>query len=117
MVAIHADAHGITHWAEGGATALDNLVLLCRYHHRLVHEGGYGLAVHNKEFLFTRPDGVVLPQVPPLPRPTMDIETVNQQHGLAIDADTGVTLWDGHPMDHHMAVAGMVQSQTRHRGL
>jgi len=36
----HCDAHHITHWADGGATSLDNLMLLCRRHHRLVHEGG-----------------------------------------------------------------------------
>ncbi len=34
------DAHHATHWADGGETALANLVLLCRPHHRLVHEGG-----------------------------------------------------------------------------
>jgi hypothetical protein len=33
------DAHHIVHWADGGPTSLDNLVLLCRYHHRLVHHG------------------------------------------------------------------------------
>ena len=35
------DAHHIVHWAKGGPTDLDNLVLLCRRHHRLVHEGGF----------------------------------------------------------------------------
>ena len=35
------DAHHIRHWAHGGETKLDNLVLLCRHHHRLVHEGGF----------------------------------------------------------------------------
>ncbi|HUG01196.1 MAG TPA: DUF222 domain-containing protein [Longimicrobiales bacterium] len=34
------DAHHIEHWAEGGETSLANLVLLCRRHHRFVHEGG-----------------------------------------------------------------------------
>ena len=33
-----ADAHHITHWADGGTTNLNNLVLLCRYHHTLVHQ-------------------------------------------------------------------------------
>ena len=32
------DAHHIVHWADGGATDLDNLCLLCRYHHTLVHQ-------------------------------------------------------------------------------
>ena len=39
------DAHHIHHWARGGETALDNLVLLCRHHHRLVHEGGFSVAL------------------------------------------------------------------------
>ncbi len=39
------DAHHIVHWARGGATSLDNLVLLCRHHHRLVHEGGFAVSV------------------------------------------------------------------------
>ncbi len=37
------DAHHVTHWADGGETSLENCVLLCRYHHRLVHEGGWRL--------------------------------------------------------------------------
>ncbi|MDQ6650020.1 MAG: HNH endonuclease, partial [Actinomycetota bacterium] len=38
------DAHHREHWADGGATSLANLVLLCRRHHRLLHEGGWSLA-------------------------------------------------------------------------
>jgi hypothetical protein len=37
------DGHHLVHWADGGETALENLVLLCRPHHRLVHEEGWTL--------------------------------------------------------------------------
>lgn len=37
----YCDGHHIQHWQHGGETSLDNLVLLCRHHHQLVHEGGF----------------------------------------------------------------------------
>jgi hypothetical protein len=37
------DAHHLQHWAHGGPTTMSNLVLLCRTHHRMVHEEGWGL--------------------------------------------------------------------------
>jgi hypothetical protein len=37
------DAHHVRHWIDGGPTTLENLALLCRRHHRLVHEGGWKL--------------------------------------------------------------------------
>ena len=39
------DAHHVKHWADGGETSLDNTLLLCRFHHRLVHEEGFQLNV------------------------------------------------------------------------
>jgi hypothetical protein len=39
----HTDAHHVIHWADGGSTSLDNLALLCRTHHRTVHEGQWRL--------------------------------------------------------------------------
>ena len=38
-------AHHITHWVDGGPTDLDNLVLLCGYHHRAVHHSGWQVAM------------------------------------------------------------------------
>src|SRR5207249_11862238 len=37
------DGHHLVHWIEGGETNLDNCVLLCKRHHRLVHGGGWQL--------------------------------------------------------------------------
>jgi hypothetical protein len=55
------DAHHIVHWADGGATALSNLVLLCRRHHRMLHErGGFGLTMLDGRPVFRRRDGTLL---------------------------------------------------------
>lgn len=54
-------AHHIRHWADGGETSLDNLVTMCHHHHRLVHEGGYGVHVVDEAITFTRPDGRAIP--------------------------------------------------------
>lgn len=52
-----AHAHHLVHWADGGPTDLDNLALLCHYHHRLVHEGGWQISGSpNQELVFIRPD-------------------------------------------------------------
>lgn len=60
-------AHHIEHWAHGGPTDRDNLILLCRYHHRLVHEGGFTVCRdrHDGELRFRRPDGGLLADLPP----------------------------------------------------
>jgi hypothetical protein len=55
------DAHHIVHWADGGLTAVANLVLLCRRHHRMVHErGGFRLELEQGRPVFRRPDGSML---------------------------------------------------------
>jgi HNH endonuclease len=62
------DAHHIHHWAGGGETSLDNLVVLCRHHHRLVHEGGFSVRrTPAGELEFRRPDGRLIPVSPRLP--------------------------------------------------
>jgi len=48
----YVDGHHIVHWAQGGETKLDNLVLLCRRHHRLVHEHGYRVEKSGDGFRF-----------------------------------------------------------------
>jgi hypothetical protein len=58
----YVDGHHIEHWSNGGETSLDNLLLLCTRHHRLVHEGGFRI---DKDYLdrwtFYRSDGIAVP--------------------------------------------------------
>jgi len=56
------DAHHVQHWSAGSETSLENLILLCSRHHRLVHEGGFRIErdFQNKWF-FKRPDGRAVP--------------------------------------------------------
>ncbi len=55
------DAHHVVHWAHGGPTALPNLLLLCRRHHRMVHGGdGFRLDLIDGRPVFRRPDGSIL---------------------------------------------------------
>jgi hypothetical protein len=55
--------HHVQHWADGGETKLSNLVSLCGFHHKLVHEGGFGIAATDDGlFVFTRPDGRRIPE-------------------------------------------------------
>ena len=78
-------AHHIRHWAQGGPTTLSNLVLLCRRHHRAVHEEGYQVDRQpDGELRFRRPDGRVIPNVPsPPPAPPDPVSDVRAQNEAA----------------------------------
>ena len=59
------DAHHVEHWADGGETSLRNLVLLCRRHHRRVHEDGWKICSDKVgQVVFFTPTGKALGQVP-----------------------------------------------------
>jgi hypothetical protein len=63
------DAHHVEHWADGGATRLDNLLTLCSTHHRLVHEGGFAIQRNgDAAYYFVRPDGRPVDGVRPVDR-------------------------------------------------
>jgi hypothetical protein len=58
--------HHIVHWSKGGTTDLDNLILLCGFHHRFVHEAGWYITQNsNDQFQFRKPDWTLYP--PPKP--------------------------------------------------
>jgi hypothetical protein len=69
-------AHHILRWEQGGPTDLDNLLLVCTFHHKLVHE--YGWAVRREQdgtVPWFRPDGIRYRGGPAPPRQATDRET------------------------------------------
>ncbi len=98
------DAHHLAHWAHGGATALDNLVLLCRRHHRAVHEEGFRVTLDAQgDVRFFQPDGRPLPEAPAPPdwtgRPLAPVRARLEREGIDIDPDTLTPDWRGEHLD------------------
>src|SRR5437870_9275621 len=98
------EGHHIRHWAQGGPTTLSNLALLCRRHHRAVHEEGYQLErLPDGELQVRRPNGLVLPDVsPPIRVPDRPVEllrALNNAEGLMLHAHTATPGWQGERLD------------------
>ena len=103
------DAHHVRHWADGGATRLDNLVLLCRRHHRAVHEEGFSVRVGpTGDAAFCWPDGRPFPDAPPAPRWTGPPLAPTGAHlaaaGIEIGPDTATPDWHGERLDLGYAI-------------
>jgi hypothetical protein len=101
--------HHIRHWAQGGPTTLSNLAMLCRRHHRCVHEEGYQVErLEGGELQFRRPNGRVLPDVPPPPPvpddPVEALRELNEADGLALDEHTATPSWNGESLDVGYAI-------------
>ena len=102
------DAHHIRHWANGGETSLDNLALLCRRHHRQVHEGGFSVArIADGALRFTRPDGRVIAEHPRLP----DARAIEGFRCKSIDAADWTIPADA--LDLDLAISGLIQCGER----
>lgn len=103
------DAHHIRHWAEGGETSAENLVSLCRRHHRLVHEGGFTLRRAAGGLVFRRLDGKEIPARPaPESGDARAIAERNHRLSLEIGPDTARARSNGDRMDLDLAVMGVV---------
>jgi len=104
------DGHHIRHWADGGETSLDNLVLLCRHHHRLVHEGGFVCEKSaTSQLLFKDERGEIIGISGTVPsitdNPKAKERICKRLEELHIDASTCVPdLSGGISMDYPLAV-------------
>jgi hypothetical protein len=59
----YLDGHHLRHWINGGETTADNMTLLCTYHHRMLHEGGFGIVKEVDDTLrFITADGRTIPR-------------------------------------------------------
>jgi 5-methylcytosine-specific restriction endonuclease McrA len=110
--------HHVRHWAQGGPTTLANLALLCRHHHRAVHEEGYRVVPGPDGALqFRRPDGRPLPEVPaPATVPADPVAALRAQHaeqGLRLHAHTGLAGWLGERLDVGWAIGVLHPLATR----
>ena len=116
----HCDAHHVVHWADGGETQLTNLVQVCRFHHRAVHEEGFQVVADSAgQFRFLRPDGRPLPAVPPAPRwegagePLAPTVARLAAAGISIGAHTATPEWYGESLDVTAALDVLWEPQVR----
>ena len=104
------EGHHIRHWANGGPTNLNNLVSLCRFHHRRHHDGAFSMrAVAGEPLRFELSDGTILHPVVALPsRP------LGMNHAVASDAS--VAQDGGAPFDREYAVSVIADACAYRRG-
>jgi hypothetical protein len=105
-------AHHVEHWLHGGATSLDNLVMLCSFHHHQVHEGGWRItAAADKTFLFHPPGGSPLATVPPREQVGSAVAWLRnwaEENDLYLGPETSMPRWDGESPDYELAVSGLL---------
>jgi hypothetical protein len=105
------DAHHVEHWADGGATKLDNLVQLCRRHHRAVHEEGFTVELIDGAARFRRPDGRALEEAPAMPAVGGDAVVALArrlaEREIEVAADASLPSWPGGRVEYGWAVEWM----------
>jgi hypothetical protein len=112
------DGHHVKHWAHGGETKLANLVTLCRFHHRQVHEGQVVVQIlDDGAFRFTRPDGESFES--PTPRMTdwQELVAMHQAEKIRITPTTAITAWTGETLDYSLAAGCLMERAQQARNV
>jgi hypothetical protein len=105
-------AHHLVHWAHGGSTGIDNLTLLCRRHHRLIHEGGIGIRRDaDGRVFFHRGNWTRINEAPAPPVWTGDplAPAIRRlaELGIQIDAHSS-PCWDGTPFNPGLVIDALL---------
>ncbi|QJY48315.1 HNH endonuclease signature motif containing protein [Pseudonocardia broussonetiae] len=96
----HLHAHHVVHWLRAGRTDLDNLVLLCGFHHTLVHERGFGIRWSGEAWESLRPDGTPVPAAgEPLVGNVESLIEMQTRAELRIDPRGLTPSWGGERLD------------------
>jgi hypothetical protein len=96
----HLHAHHVRPWWAGGRTDIDNLILICSYHHKVIHDHGYRIRRLTGRWEFRRPDGTPIPASPaPLTGNAEGLIEMHTRARLRIDRDTLTPNWDGERLD------------------
>jgi hypothetical protein len=110
----YVDGHHVKHWVHGGETKLSNLVTLCRFHHRLVHEGQVVVqTLDDGAFRFVRPDGQAFDSPAPSSGDWVSVMATHESADLRITPSTAVTRWTGEALDLGLAVESLMQRTRR----
>jgi hypothetical protein len=115
----YIDGHHVKHWADGGETSLDNLVQLCRHHHRLVHVGGFSCERRDDgAFVFRDPYNRMLrtspPAMPDRTNPEINDWITSLLYDPGIDERTCIPHWtSGDRMDWDLGIWHMFQIDER----
>ena len=111
----YTDFHHIQHWADGGETSLDNLVTLCRYHHRQLHRDAFIIDVEKRgldaQFIFRTPSGRRMEQsvYPQFPRDSAESShSALRSAAPSVTSATCITQWQGESCDYGMAVDALL---------
>jgi hypothetical protein len=112
--------HHLRHWAHGGPTTLSNLAMLCRRHHRAVHEEGYHVERQaDGKLCFRHPDGVVIAAAPlPATISAHYEQTLRARHqadGIPIHSRTGMPGWQGERLNVGYAIDVLYPRATERR--
>jgi hypothetical protein len=101
----YTDAHHIKHWARGGETKMSNLVTLCRFHHRKVHEGQVVVQVLDDGAIrFVQPNGESFDSHTHVTGDWRQLPAVHERAGIQIDARTAAPYLHSGSMDYGIAI-------------